>query len=547
MSEILPPSVALARPAGAAEVFRAVRALDSGEEGLLSLWLLHAAGDDIEYGRLAAVWSLRIPGAASTAVRLWLMERDYADLGIANTLLGALERDIVEQGRWPNEYNGVVVGFLKNCLANRAPSIRAAVLSVLCLAAKRGTLGDALPKQYGLWLANAVPGATSDFADEEELSDVRMVQAAIRAPTSVVVFPFATRALQRVVLDLLDLQDRTRDVVGPLDNLINHVRRRQLLDDASRQAERGGVPVQTLRVLSERASTRVVQAFVSYGEAIVALWQDPDFSEVTAPDYGTEVGWAPAASVPFHLYFGADESRQAFDVLECLVTLRGPAQRRELLETLDPTIAGAVLRFLGRLAQHDGELELVLTDPASPDWQRSLILRSDSVSDVMIRGLAQRANALERDAHVVVHKDHVPQANTVHQVFQAVDAMVLRGAVTPDDIDDVNSDRQVNYYKHGARTLGLFDDDNRPTDRARALEALSENKRLALTAVYFEDAPIGRAWRAWAGKGKLKDVDPQTAQAFLEECVRGLSGTTPKRRASTLRTWFSELMSHYPT
>jgi hypothetical protein len=124
--------------------------------------------------------------------------------------------------------------------------------------------------------------------------------------------------------------------------------------------------------------------------------------------------------------------------------------------------------------------------------------------------------------------------------------MLARGVVTQADVSDVNSDRQVNYYKQGARILGFFDDDNRPTGRARAIAGLSYERRLGITAVFFEDTPIGRAWRVWAGKDRLRDVEPTTAREFLEACVVGLTGTTPPRRASTLSKWFTELMPHYP-
>jgi len=91
----------------------------------------------------------------------------------------------------------------------------------------------------------------------------------------------------------------------------------------------------------------------------------------------------------------------------------------------------------------------------------------------------------------------------------------------------------------------LFDDDNLPTARARAIAGLPYEEQLGVTAIYFEDSAVGRAWRTWAGKQRLSDVDPNTAEAFLSACARGLSGTTPARRASTLRKWHGELMPHY--
>jgi hypothetical protein len=159
--------------------------------------------------------------------------------------------------------------------------------------------------------------------------------------------------------------------------------------------------------------------------------------------------------------------------------------------------------------------------------------------------LAQRARGKGSGQGIVVDGLMVPQANTVKLVFQAVDAMLAKGVVLISDIEGISSKRQVDYYRQGARILGLFDENNEPTQRARSIVGLNEEQRLRLAAVYFEDSEIGRAWRQWAGVDQLVNLDPDSAEAFLKQCVVNLSGTTLPRRASSLRRWHAELLPYH--
>jgi hypothetical protein len=126
-------------------------------------------------------------------------------------------------------------------------------------------------------------------------------------------------------------------------------------------------------------------------------------------------------------------------------------------------------------------------------------------------------------------------------MLRVVGVVVERGVVTPDDIAELNSTRQIAYYKQAARILGLFDAKNEPTDRARAPAGLTEEEQRRLLYFVFEDSDVGRAWRRWSGVERLTQVDPDTASEFLTACATGLSGTTPGRRATTIRRWLIEL------
>ncbi|MBX3270373.1 MAG: hypothetical protein KF729_08945 [Sandaracinaceae bacterium] len=549
MAEQLPPSVAAALGQGRREVLVALEDLEREDRELavLTAFVL-SRRDDAEYARRLAIKTVERDDSIALACRLWLMAHRADDVGVAHTLLGALDHDLVVRGRWRPALGGELLSFLRLTLRHASASVRAATLVSLRLASERDTLALTFSRVLAASLAEDLQEYVGPIADEEERQDVALVSESLGSAYGQAL-PLAPRALERVALDLADAAERYAQTLAGLDPLLEHVRRRALLDDAGARSTRLGRAVQTLRVLADTASTRLVQALVSFGESVTEPAEVPDPGDTSAPDLGTEVAWAPAASVPLHLFFAhGDDAAGAFDVLERLLAARGrPAEVDAVLEDLPTRVASGLLRLLARLEQHDGRVEITLTDPHSAQWQRSLMLSREVIGKRSLESIAKRARASATGTPVRLDKQHVPQANTVRQVFQAVDAILQHGQATTDDIDNIEAPRQVNYYKHGARVLGLLDEDNQPTARARALVGVDHEHRLSMAAVFFEDSAVGRAWRTWAGKDRLADVDPQSAQEFLESCAVGLSGTTPRRRASTLSAWFAELIPHHPS
>jgi hypothetical protein len=549
MAERLPAGVRDALPNGVNAVRAALDAIASADPSLarLSLFVLSRNGD-AEYARMLAIKAVGEHDSVALACRLWLMANGAGDLGVAHTLLGALDRDLIEAGGWPPALGGALLSFLRVTLRHESVSVRAAALVSLRLASERGTLASTFSPVLAGSIAHDLRESVAPVAEAEEQEDLEFVLKSLSSADGEAL-PLAPRTLERAALDLADCAERYADMLTGIDPLLEFVRRRALLDDAGARATQLGRAVQTLRVLADTASTRLVQALVSFGESVTELAQTPDPADASAPDFGIAIAGAPAASVPLHLFFAhGDDAARAFDVLERLIAADGrPAELDAVIEELPPRVASGLLRLLARLEQHPGRIEITLTDPHSAEWQRSLMLSPEITGEGSFKSIAKRARARTAQTPVVLGKEHVPQANTVRQVFQAVDAILQHGQATVDDIDDINNARQVNYYKHGARVLGLLDDDNQPTARARALVEVDDERRLSVAAVFFEDSAVGRAWRTWAGKDRLADVDPGTAQEFLQKCAVGLSGTTLGRRASTLRSWFEELMPHHPS
>jgi hypothetical protein len=538
-----------ARKQGPRAVVDEARTLGEPDFGLLVLWADHVMGDDRESGRVLAIECAKSrDSGVARACRAWLTDQDVADLGIAHTLLGIFHRDLVETRAWPGFLIGQALRFFRAALAHSEASVRAEVLSVLTLALNKEVLGDILYAQATETFASAFARALDPIVDEEERLDLDLILAFLRECEVPRLPPANPRALQRVTLDLLDAADSYAGMLEGIEQLIEFVQYHTLLEDAWARVARNDRPLQTLRVKAAAAAPGVIQSVIVFGEAIVGAHRRPDFEGLRAPDYGVQMAWAPAASVPIHLAFTDDDARVAFEVLEQLVqgAVR-PSSFEKVIAELHPAVTEAFLRILERLRQHEEIIEVVLTDPASPQRQRSVTIGPDTLGRESIASLMKHARLVARGRAVRVPADQVPQANTVRQVFQAVEAIVERGVATPDDIDGISNTRQVNYYKQGARVLQFLDEDNQPTSRALSIIGIDYQRRLAITAVYFEDTPVGRAWREWAGVKRLSELDPDTAQVFLAECVDGLSGTTPARRASTLRTWFLELVPHYPS
>jgi hypothetical protein len=118
------------------------------------------------------------------------------------------------------------------------------------------------------------------------------------------------------------------------------------------------------------------------------------------------------------------------------------------------------------------------------------------------------------------------------------------GEVTPQALG-VTTKRQVSYYKHAAKVLGLLGDFDRLTPSGEQLPRLSGAQRLAVACVKFESSRCGAEWIRWADKATLLEVPLESAESFLAEAVVDLSEATVKRRAATLMRWHGDLMPHH--
>lgn len=136
----------------------------------------------------------------------------------------------------------------------------------------------------------------------------------------------------------------------------------------------------------------------------------------------------------------------------------------------------------------------------------------------------------------------IPQANELHRVIDLVVRKVDGLSITHTEIEGLSSSRQVKYYTDAAYTLGLMERNAVVTSSGRFLARLeSRESQLCFVADKFETSEVGLAWIQWAGVESISELDGASAADFINQCARGLSKDTAKRRASTLQKWLKLL------
>lgn len=530
----------------------ALEGLEAKQEGLgwLSLWRVCAEDTSPDFVR-TLTFALAKYGEDSPykeAVRLWAAEIwDGEDLSTMVNLLTGFQGAVEDNGKVPLACATALLSFVNRCLNHDEAVVRYSGLDFLEVACDNDAIRGFVHRPSGRELADRLTQLFQASADEEEKETLHAIVKHLCSTNLPELAPSHPRVLRRLVLDLEDAAERLNRTLSGLEPLLTTVRRRTLFDDALAEAVKFGGPVQTVRLANATPRIGLVESFLGFGEAVVRQFHQP--TENAILDFGIHAVAAQAASFPVHLTYESGGAEAVFKVLSDLFAYAKNPKHEEAakIDEFSPPVAAAALRLL-RYAHDGGLVEVILSDPTRADTQRSIQseLEGDNLARIH-KKLAKAARQAQR-VKVWVQASDVPQANTVELVFQAVDAMISRGEVTIHDLEGVTAHRQVNYYRQGARVLGLFDDDNLPTRRARSLVGLDREQRLALAAIFFEDSVIGRAWREWCGVDRLSDVSVDTARDFLEDSVVGLSGTTVPRRVSTLANWHNALVPyHYAT
>jgi len=135
----------------------------------------------------------------------------------------------------------------------------------------------------------------------------------------------------------------------------------------------------------------------------------------------------------------------------------------------------------------------------------------------------------------------VPQADDLDRVLLLIEYLATDIQVSSYTLG--NTPRQVNYYQHACRVLGLTDDEDELTSRGWQLSRLERSEQMSVLEVAFAGSAVGNAWLDWAGAKTLAGIHPKSGRKFLTEVAVGLSQNTTKRRALTLRTWVRTLQA----
>ena len=139
-----------------------------------------------------------------------------------------------------------------------------------------------------------------------------------------------------------------------------------------------------------------------------------------------------------------------------------------------------------------------------------------------------------------VSSELVPQANSLERINHLLD-YIKRD--TPLNKESVGlSDRQVRYYVHASKILGLIDEDVHLTTLGRLVLLSDGDEKKRALKLAIEKSEFGKAWIAWSGMSTIEEIDPETAAEFLRQRSPDLSSrVTLSRRASTIRRWLKTL------
>lgn len=409
-------------------------------------------------------------------------------------------------------------GFLKRSLTFNSPNVFLGGVTLL-----DGYLGKHGTDYIGRAMAEALLGCLLELPDAEitdvERSEIGRVTARLGSRA---VAPF-----QKVRISQLD---EVIDCLVGHEELTEFVLRTRLRFDARREAARGNM-VLTTRIKSGRVGSlqRTIHEFFHLCQAA--------YSDSTRKTWLA----APAASLSEHARTGkVGVVEDAFDKLTVASNVASQVSGAEdALASIPGRQATLLADLVLTTTRENDQIELFLTDPFTAE-ERTCRIEPLRVRVASSLAQVERARTAA-SRRLEVYSEDIPQANTVRQVLQAVTALAKNGIVEVSDISNISTGRQVAYYLHGAKVLGLVDDDNVLTNLSARWGTLGQTERMRRATKGFEACRLAIAWAVWAGEPDVWQLSAGTALAFLSERAVGITGSTIPRRASTIRKWFAEL------
>ena len=177
----------------------------------------------------------------------------------------------------------------------------------------------------------------------------------------------------------------------------------------------------------------------------------------------------------------------------------------------------------------------------------SFELKSNSTDDILLTVRKTDAefysSTLIKLSGEVVGGYQVPQANMIEKVFEIVS---LKWQDKHLDIVSTGLDvRHILYYVHAAKILGFLTESGAISALGQQLAESDPERRLRIAARSFEASHCGWAWIKWSNVKNLSELDPTSAERFLNQRCLSLSDNTKLRRASTLRQWCEALKPSY--
>lgn len=166
-----------------------------------------------------------------------------------------------------------------------------------------------------------------------------------------------------------------------------------------------------------------------------------------------------------------------------------------------------------------------------------------SLFTIDAKKLASEKEKIQEHNQRYFSSELVPQADDIHRVIKLV------GSVGNNELFNEESEgitpRQINYYKHAARLLGLVKTNGFVLQPLgwKVFYAQNPKEQISLLAEAFENSDCGWAWMKYCGVERITEIDESTAADFLIEKANGLAVDTAKRRSKTLFSWVKEFKS----
>ncbi|WP_285126915.1 DUF6575 domain-containing protein [Leclercia adecarboxylata] len=163
-----------------------------------------------------------------------------------------------------------------------------------------------------------------------------------------------------------------------------------------------------------------------------------------------------------------------------------------------------------------------------------------SLFTIDAKKLASEKEKIQEHNQRYFSSELVPQADDIHRVIKLIDR-VGNNELFNEESEGITP-RQINYYKHAAKILGLVKSNGFVLQPLgwKVFFANDLSEKISLLAQAFENSDCGWAWMKFCGVEKIKDIDETTAVDFLIEKANGLSEDTAKRRSKTLQAWALE-------
>jgi hypothetical protein len=269
----------------------------------------------------------------------------------------------------------------------------------------------------------------------------------------------------------------------------------------------------------------------SFGEMLVSFVEELFEQEIelrpSSASTGSFILDVDVKDLPPHALAALDET---------LLVVRKPPKAKGHKRS-SPPMFDTVVELLTRLQKDGVKLTVTIVPPEQPAQgpQRALVIGAERRRALL--------EAVDREARANIESIVVPQADDLQRVFRIVEQLCDHREILASDFGI--TPRQIGYYMHAGRILGLLTESGGVTPAGRLVARLGAEERLRATVVHFESSACGEAWIRWSNGRTLLDVSPDTALDFIVACVPQLSIHTAKRRAQTLMAWYKELIPHH--